>query len=118
MLVGLLLCTMNNCNLVLKVLKCCKLWCAVEAGRRVFPKYSAVVDKFVLEDEDWNDLFEKGITEDQIMKKRQFQELKAILEGCVIEKQNEKQKKPRRQEVVLSSSSSSTSSSSSLITRL
>lgn len=115
---GLLLCRMNKCNLVLKVLKCCKLWCAVESGRRVFPKYSAVVDKYVLEDDDWTDLFDKGITEDQIMKKRQFQELKAILQGYVVEKQNEKQKKPRRQEVVLSSSSSSTSSSSSLITRL
>lgn len=118
MFLGFLLCKTIKCNLVLKVLKCCKLWCAVEAGRRVYPKYSAVVDKYVLEDDDWTDLVDKSITEDQIMKKRQFQELKATLQGYVIEKQNEKQKKPRKQEVVLPSSSSSTSSSSSLITGL
>ena len=76
----------------MKVLKCCKLWCAVEAGRRVYPKYFAVVDKYVLEDDDWTDLVDKSITEDHIMKKRQRQELKATLQGYVIEKQKKLRK--------------------------
>ena len=92
MFLGFLLCKTIKCNLVLKVLKCCKLWCAVEAGRKVYLKYSAVVDKYVLEDDDWTDLVDKSITEDHIMKKRQRQELKATLQGYVIEKQKKLRK--------------------------
>ena len=58
----------------------------------MYPKYSAVVDKYVLEDDDWTDLVDKSITEDHIMKKRQRQELKATLQGYVIEKQKKLRK--------------------------
>jgi hypothetical protein len=89
-----------------------------------------MIDKYVLDD-DWNELSQKA-SEEQLLKKRRYVELKSILQDAFLKdkadmdkkasKATEKQKKSRSRSDVPLSSSSSTSSSrgtgGSLVTKL
>lgn len=105
--------------------------CAVEVGRRYFPCYSAVIDKYVLDD-DPVEMTEEADLENQLLKKRHFAEIKCILQDSSpkakandqkkTEKPQKMNKKPRVQDSTGLSSSSSTSSSrgtsGSMVTKL
>ena len=105
--------------------------CAVEMGRKYFPCYSAVIDKYVLDD-DPVELNDEANLEDQLLKKRRFAEIKGILQDSSPkakandQKKTEKplkiNKKSRTQDSTVVSSSSSTSSSrntsDSMVTKL
>lgn len=95
---------------------------AVEMGRRYFPCYSAVIDKYVLDD-DYVEPNDEGNIEEKLMKKRHLAELKDILQDSfpkskvdehkMAERGMEKNKRPRMQDGSSSSSSSSSSRSTS-----
>ena len=53
--------------------------CAVEMGRKYFPCYAAVIDKYVLDD-DYVEPNDEGNIEEQLLKKKHFAELKGILQ--------------------------------------
>lgn len=103
---------------------------AAATARRFFPRYSEIIDKYVLDD-DWNELSQKA-SEEQLLKKRRYVELKSILQDAFLKDKadmdkkasnaTEKQKKSRSRLDVTLSSSSSTSSSrgtgGSLVTKL
>lgn len=96
-------------------------------GRTYFPCYSAVIDKYVLDD-DYVEPNDEGDIEEQLLKKRHFAELKGILQDSFPKakvdehKKMEKHKRPHSQGGPQPSSSSSTSSSrgtsSSMVTKL
>jgi hypothetical protein len=106
--------------------------CAVEMGRKYFPSFSAVIDKYVLDD-DPIDPTDENI-EAQLLKKRHFAELKGMLKDSFpkgkgsddhkkapTEDPVKTVKKPRTVLAVASSSSSTSSSrgtSGSMITKI
>ncbi|XP_024359583.1 regulatory protein NPR4 [Physcomitrium patens] len=102
--------------------RCDALRKAVEMGRRYFPCYSAVIDKYVLDD-DYVEPNDEGNIEEKLMKKRHLAELKDILQDSfpkskvdehkMAERGMEKNKRPRMQDGSSSSSSSSSSRSTS-----
>ncbi|KAG0555906.1 hypothetical protein KC19_11G011600 [Ceratodon purpureus] len=111
--------------------RCDTLKRVVEVGRRYFPCYSAVIDKYVLDD-DPVEMNDEGNPEDQLLKKRHFAEIKGILQDSSTKSKTNDQKKiakplktkkkPRVQDSTVVSSSSSTSSSrgtsGSMVTKL
>lgn len=84
-------------------------------GRKYFPCYSAVIDKYVLDD-DYVEPNDEGNIEEQLLKKRHFAELKGILQDSFPKakvdehKKMEKHKQPRISQDAPSSSSSTSSS--------
>lgn len=105
--------------------------CAAVMGRRYFPSFSAVIDKYVLDD-DFLEPADEGSIEDQLLKKRHLAEIKGILQdSCPKSKGNKHKitaensmkntlKKPRMLDAPSSSSSTSSSrgTSGSMVTKL
>lgn len=99
--------------------------CAVETARRYFPCYSAVIDKYVLDD-DYVEPNDEGNIEEQLLKKRHFAELKDILQDSFPKAKVDEHKKMEKLKIRrihdAPSSSSSTSSSrgtsDSMVTRM
>ncbi|XP_024403980.1 BTB/POZ domain and ankyrin repeat-containing protein NPR1 [Physcomitrium patens] len=121
-LVGVTVADQSKENRLESLIRRCKtLQKAAEVARKYFPCYSAVIDKYVLDD-DYVEPDEDCSVEDQLVKKKHFAELKGILQDCFskgkveeikkakkpIEKPIEEQRNPRTPN--LPSSSSSTSS--------
>jgi len=81
-------------------------------GRRYFPCYAAVIDKYVLDD-DYVEPNGEGNIEEQLLKKKHFAELKGILQDSFPKakvdehKKMEKHKQPRTQDAPSSPSSTS-----------
>lgn len=96
--------------------------CAVEMGRKCFPCYSAVIDKYVLDD-DYVEPNDEGDIEEQLLKKKHFAELKVILQDSFPKakvdehKKMEKHKRPHPKPSSSSSSSSSLGTNCSIMTK-
>lgn len=88
-------------------------------GHRFFPCCSEVIDKYVADD-DLMDMTEKANSEEEILHKRRYAELKDILQNAFLKDKADldKRKKVRKLDVTLSSSSSTSSSRGSLVTKL